>query len=50
MYFIYDEFGELMRKVGYKAEAIQITKIRDKWFYKLVRIKKPVFQFEDALF
>jgi len=40
MYYIYDETGLLMRKVRYKAEAIELVKLREDWSYVFVKVKK----------
>ena len=53
MYYIYDETGELMRKVRFKAEAIQLVKIREGWSYVYVKQKKKfldVNHFEESPF
>ena len=39
-YYIYDEFGDLMRKVRYKAEAHYLIRNREGWHYKFVPRKK----------
>lgn len=41
MYLIYDELGDLMRKVGGLAEARYITKIREGWYYKRIK-RQPI--------
>lgn len=50
MYFIYDENGELMRWVRYKAEANHLIKIYQGWFWKYVPKVKPKFEWADAPF
>jgi len=51
MYYIYDEFGDLMRKVRYKAEAHYLIRNRDGWYYKFVPKKKvSLDSFEAAPF
>ena len=45
MYYIYDETGLLMRKVRYKAEAIELVKLREYWSYVFVKVKKKLFDF-----
>ena len=51
MYLIYDEFGDLMRKVRYKAEAHYLICNREGWHYKFVPKKKVLLSsFETALF
>jgi len=51
MYLIYDETGDLMRKVRYKDEAIALVSIREGWTYKYIR-NKPIdlSSFEPAPF
>jgi len=44
MYYIYDELGELMRKVRHKCEAQQIVSIRNGWSYVFVKTKKKSFK------
>lgn len=41
MHYIYDETGDLMRKVRYRSEAIALVSIREGWTYKYIR-NKPV--------
>lgn len=50
MYLIYDETGDLMRKVRYKDEAIALVSIREGWTYKYIKPKKKIYQFEEAPF
>lgn len=49
-YEIRDEESELIRVVGRLEEAKALVNIRAGWSYKRVKVKKPVFQFEDAPF
>jgi len=50
MYYVYDETGDLMRKVRYRAEAIALVSIREGWTYKYIKPKKKIYQFEEAPF
>ena len=50
MYYVYDETGDLMRKVRYKAEAIELVSIREGWTYKYIKPKKSINHFEEAPF
>ena len=50
MYYIYDELGELMRKVRHKCEAQQIVSIRNGWSYVFVKVKRKLPEFEEAPF
>lgn len=53
MYYIYDELGDLMRKVKRKEEAKQLINLRDGWSFKYIFTKrKPVdlSQFEECPF
>jgi hypothetical protein len=49
-YYIYDELGELMRKVRSLHEAKEICAIRNGWSFVKVKIQKQKFVFEDAPF
>ena len=49
-YYIYDEMGELMRKVRTLHEAKEICFMRYGWSYVYVRQSKPKLVFEDAPF
>jgi len=49
-YYIYDEMGELMRKVRSLHEAKEVVGIRSGWSYVRVKIQKPKIVFEDAPF
>ena len=49
-YEIRDEESELMRVVVRLEEAKTLVGSRAGWTYKRVKVEKPVFQFEDALF
>jgi hypothetical protein len=49
-YYIYDEIGELMRKVRSLHEAKEICSLRSGWTYVYVRQIKPKILFEDAPF
>lgn len=51
MYLIYDENGELMRKLRYRAEVKYMMKIYEGWSFKFVPKPKLNFdQFAAALF
>ena len=50
MYLIYDENGELMRWVRYKAEANHLIKIYQGWSWRFVPKLKPKFEWADAPF
>ena len=51
MYLIYDDFGDLIRKVRYKAEAHYLIRNREGWTYKFVPKKKvSLSSFEAAPF
>lgn len=53
MYYIYDELGELMRKVKRKEEAQQLIQIRTGWTYVHIRAKRKIVDlssFDDAPF
>ena len=49
-YYIYDEMGELMRKVRSLHEAKEICSLRNGWNYVYVRQIKPKILFADAPF
>lgn len=49
-YYIYDEMGEMMRKVRTLHEAKEICRIRNGWSYVYVRQVKPKLVFMDAPF
>ena len=49
MYYIYDENGEMMRKVKYKAEAKRLVNIYQGWTYKYIKPVKPVFNFAQFM-
>jgi hypothetical protein len=50
-YVIKDENGEVMRIVGRKEEANQLTKTRPNWTVKYLKPVKPTqYKFEEALF
>ena len=49
-YYIYDEMGELMRKVRSLHEAKELIAIRSGWNYVKVKIPKQKIVFEDAPF
>jgi hypothetical protein len=46
---IFDEQNELIRIVSRKEEALAVVALRNGWTYKRVIMKKPKFEFEDAL-
>jgi hypothetical protein len=51
MYLIYDENGELMRKLRYRAEVKYIIKLYKGWSFKFVpKPKVSLEQFAAALF
>lgn len=51
MYYIYDENGELMRKVKRKDEAVHIVELREGWTFKRVRQpRQDLSKYEDAPF
>lgn len=53
MYYIYDEIGELMRKVKRKEEAQHLIQVRPGWTYVYIRTKRKIVDFsvfEDAPF
>ena len=51
MYLIYDENGELMRKLRYRAEVKYITKLYQGWSFKYVpKTKLNLDDFAAALF
>lgn len=49
-YYIYDELGELMRKVRSLHEAKEIVGIRNGWNFVKVKIPRVKVVFEDAPF
>jgi hypothetical protein len=49
MYYIYDENGEMMRKVKHKAEAKRLVNIYQGWTYKYIKPIKPVFNFASFM-
>ena len=49
-YYIYDEMGELMRKVRTLHEAKEICSLRSGWSYVYVRQPKLKLMLEDAPF
>jgi hypothetical protein len=49
-YYIYDESGELMRKVRSLHEAKEICAIRNGWSFVKVKTPKVKIVFEDAPF
>jgi len=49
-YIIKDENGEVMRIVGKREEARQITQQREGWTFKQYRELKTVYVFEEAPF
>lgn len=49
-YYIYDESGELMRKVRSLHEAQEIVAIRNGWNFVKVKTPRVKVVFEDAPF
>ena len=47
MYYIYDEFGQLMRMVRRREEAEHICKIYTDWTYEHVKPVKKEFNFNN---
>ena len=51
MYYIYDEIGELMRKVRHQEEAKQLLSVYKGWSMTYVKVKRKLdmSQFQEAL-